>query len=368
MIKYGIITHYYFYGSCQALYDFLKNKNNVSMVEIPLDFDEKFLKKEILVSQEKTKKKFKIISVRNKILNYFIQFYYSFYFQTKYFKKIDHVISCNPFNCIITIILKRFLSIKKISYFSIDYSAKRFDYHLLNKIYLYLDLLCYYFSDENWDISPKMYSGRIKNFSQLNKLKIKKKIKIVPVGIWKNEIKKINNKKKINFAYIGDINERSGSYDILNYLKMINKSKFRFFYVGDGEIKNKIKKKIKKLKLEKNIFFIDWVNQKKLLKILSNIDFGFAPYRNLEHNKNMFPTKIITFLSKSIPVFTTDHNFFCKKIIDVKAGIKLSKNNFKKNFDKIRVDIEYKRKLSNNAFKLSEDYKWQKIFKEALNI
>jgi glycosyltransferase involved in cell wall biosynthesis len=370
MIKYGIITHYFFYGSCQALFDYLNKKKiyNVLMIEIPLDFPKDFFKKEILINNNNKKKKIKIFSFNNKILNYLIQFIYSFYFQFKFFKNADHVISCNPFNCLITIMLKKIIFIKKISYFSIDYSSNRFSSFLLNKLYLYIDLFCYNFSDENLDISRAMFRARKKNFPKLNTKNIKKKIKIVPHGIWNSYKKSSRIKKCLKLAYIGDINERTGSRDIIDYVSLLEKKNYILYYVGIGELLADIKNDVKKLRLENNVKFINWVDQKNLMKILNNIDFGFAPYKNLEHNKNAYPSKVITFLSFSIPVFTTNYNHICKKVINSKAGLLLSKKNFKKNFNRILLNPNFKKKLMHNAFKFSEQYKWQNIFKKSLNL
>ena len=97
------LLHIVLYTGLLALYDYLLNKNkNVSLIEIPLELSNRI---DILIHNKKFLQK---KSTRIRFINYFFQLIYSFYYQHKYFKNFDVVISCNPLNCFPSIILKKF--------------------------------------------------------------------------------------------------------------------------------------------------------------------------------------------------------------------------------------------------------------------
>ena len=300
---YGIITHSFVYGSCQALYDYLLNKNkNVSLIEIPLELSNRI--DEILIHNKKNSYKKKIISTRIRFINYFFQLIYSFYYQHKYFKNFDVVISCNPLNCFPSIILKKFFKMKfSIVYFSIDYSSKRFSNFFINYIYQSLDKFCYKNSSFNWDISPTMLNEKLKKYNNKKDIKlIKNKTTVVPVGIWKIYNNKLKlSKKLISFIYIGHFLDRNGIYDIIDYLKDLkNKFNFKITYIGGGDETDNLISYIKKNNLLDNVKIISWVKKEKIYNYIKNSNFAFALYKKTEESYFCNPTIKSNFLLKNL--------------------------------------------------------------------
>jgi hypothetical protein len=370
-IRIGIVSHYFFYGSCQALYDFLKNRvDKLVFIEFPLDITKGFLKKPIKVSIPNNIIKNYYFYSKILVLNYLIHFFVCFYLQFYNFKKFDHIISCNPINCFVTIILKKIISLKKISYFSIDYSSERFgkNNYLLNLIYIYLDYFCYRFSDENWDISPTMLNGRLKNFPDMNLSFYKKKLKIIPVGTWNRVIVKRFSKDKLKLIFIGHFIERGGIFKIINYLSYIDKNKYKVTLVGGGDNFSLVNKIILKKKLNNNVKVINWVNNKIMRKYLANADIGLALYEDIEHNYNCNPTKIIEYISNGIPIMTTSVNYLSKHLIKNKCAIQVdSLTDFKNKFDFLNQNRKELDAFSRKAILISKEYSWDSIFAKAMN-
>lgn len=371
-IRVGIVSHYFFYGSCQALYDFLKNRvDKLVFIQLPLDIDKNSSKRPIKVSNTNSKNKNYYFSSKILVANYLIQFFVCFYLQFCNFKKFDHIISCNPFNCFITILLKKVLNLKKISYFSIDYSSERFgkNNYILNFIYIYLDYFCYRFSDENWDIAPSMLNGRLKNFPNINLLFYKKKIKIVPVGTWNRVIIKNFSEKKINFIFVGHFVERGGIFKIINYLSSINKNKYKATLVGGGNNYNLVKKMILKKKLNSNIKVINWVDSRKMRGYLAKADVGLAFYKDCEHNYNCNPTKIIEYICSGLPVMTTSVNYLSKELIKKNCALQIDNlSDFQNKFNFLYKNRNELVSISKRLVLISKDYNWNSIFAKAINI
>ena len=369
---FGVITHYFVYGSCQALFDYLNIiKEKSVMIEIPLSLNKDFDK--ICITNENGKENFNVLFTKINSLNYVFQFFYSFYFQLKLFEKCNVIISCNPLNCFPTLLIKKIFRKKyKVIYFSIDYSSNRFSNKLINLIYQFFDKYCYKNSSYNWDISPTMISKKINRYKSKKEVsQIKNKTMIVPVGIWSpyNENKKkMINKNKIRFIYIGHFLKRNGIYDIIDCLTSIEKKiNFEMVYIGGGDETPNLVKKISDSNLKNKVKIISWVEKSDIYKYIHNSDFSFALYQKCEETYFCNPTKIIDYISCGTPVITTKNNFMGNIVEESKSGIILENHD---EFLKKIIFLSNKNTYnlySENSYKLSNKYKWNTIFKNALS-
>lgn len=372
-MKIGIVNHYFFYGSCQALYDFLKKNKKIEVIyiEFPLDISKEHKKSKTNIFDNIKKIKEYSLHTNSFFLNYIIDIFSNIFFHIKYFKSFDIVISSNPLNCFISLLLKKIIKLDKVIYFSIDYSNNRFNRNkILNYIYNKLDKFCYKKSDENWDISTEMLKNRIKDHKFNNIKMYYDKMKYTPVGVWKTRKKTYFHKNVLKLIFVGHLIERGGVFDLLKYLNKTNETQFEINILGGGDNYKNLKEIVSKHKHSKRIFLKGWVGPDEMRNYISDADFGLALYQNCNHNKNCFPTKIIEYITQSTPVITTNYNFLSKKIIEKEIGFKAN-NQFEFN-TLISNLIKKKEKilpnLIKNTYAYSENFEWEKIFKKTLNM
>ena len=118
-------------GPVDKFYDYLKEKNNIHFIKHPLWPDTNLLS---IISDGKKEVSFKIYSKIQYLLEGIFVLYY-WYKCFKKNKKIDLAICFDSLSFIHTFFLKHFLHVKKIAFYNLDYSKKRFSNPVMNLIY-----------------------------------------------------------------------------------------------------------------------------------------------------------------------------------------------------------------------------------------
>lgn len=93
---------------------------------------------------------------------------------------------------------------------------------------------------------------------------------------------RINNEKNYsNFAVLGRLGERKGTYDLIRAFKIVVKKipEARCYLAGDGEI-DKVKELINQEKLNKNIILLGWISAEKKIELLQNVSTIVLPSYN----------------------------------------------------------------------------------------
>lgn len=213
------------------------------------------------------------LEVLNLIYNFFITLY--IIFRYNFFSKI---ISFGSFNTIAPILLKLFFNYK-VYFWGVDYSKKRFNFLLLNMLYLFFESISCIFSDKIISLNKKQERIRIKDHYLS-----KKKSYIIPNGFSnKNLDKNFSKFEKIAFIYIGSITNQHGIINFVKFLYLENKIKIPLFIFGDGEENNKLNNLIIKGNLDHLIYCFGFKNEFEITKFLKENNykfFGIAPYLN----------------------------------------------------------------------------------------
>src|SRR3989344_2047306 len=183
-------------------------------------------------------------------------------------------------------------------------------------------------------IAPSEFMAkRLKNF----------KVKTI-LNFVSNPKKTNHSKFKNYYLFMGALEHHKGILDLIDLFKETNK---KLIIAGSGTLENKIKKK-----LDKNIFFIGWIEGKKKYSVLKNAKALLLPSKWPEN----MPLVALESLSYGVPVFGSNYGGIPEIIEKFKDKPYFTKNNFfrdLKKIEKIRkkecIEI-YKKYFSKEAY------------------
>ena len=179
-----------------------------------------------------------------------------------------------------------------------------------------------------------------------------------------NQLKKIKSKfniKKNNkvFLFVGKLIERKNPFLIIDYFKTMPKEAVCFI-VGNGPLKEKLKNIIREKKI-KNIFFLGFLNQRKLSTFYKFCDYLFLPSKY-----ETWGLVVNEAFALGKPCIVTN-KCGCRKdlIKDFQTGITINHFYDKSSLKKISKLIKIKKKkIENNINKKNKIYTIENSFKK----
>lgn len=240
--------------------------------------------------------------------------------------KYDLCIACDNLSLISIFLLRKIGLIKKLVYYTVDYSPKRYANPILNSLYHYMDRLACMISDVNWVAVENMINAKVQSGLDLKKCA---PFQVVPIGFSRENIfiKPIDEINKSNLIFVGYLFEKQGLQLVIKALpKLVKKfPQIHLTIVGSGPIENRIKKTIKLLKLNSYVTFTGYINNhQKIVDILTDSGgIGLATYIPSigDYTYNADPSKIKLYLLCGLPVITTKVPPIAKEIAKRKAGL-----------------------------------------------
>jgi len=194
--------------------------------------------------------------------------------------KFDLIITANPFFCDI-LPLQKIKNTKIMSYiFHVlpKREAENFKAKIFNLLAKIQEKICF--------AIIKRKAGLILTCNELEKEKIKSLLGDIPVEVMGNSfdtlaIDRVKAKRKKNTAlFSGRFVKQKGIYDLVRVMeKIVEKNKnFKLYMTGGGPEEKDLIKEIKKRGLEKNIFILGFVKDKKdVYKKMKESEFFFFP-------------------------------------------------------------------------------------------
>lgn len=214
--------------------------------------------------------------------------------------------------------------IKRLIYYSIDFSPQRFSNPFLNGIYHLIDKLACNFSDINWVMVKEQIMKRKKRGYLLNS----SRFTIVPIGY---ETKNINilPTEKIDFynlLYMGAIRESMGPQLAIQTIPSLIKKfpKIHLTIIGGGKYLDYLKKLVKKLKIADYVDFTGYIDSfKQMTDLMIQKSIGLAPYMPIKDSFSYFsdPSKIKLYFCCGLPAITTNVATISNLISKTKSGI-----------------------------------------------
>lgn len=276
-------------------------------------------------------------------------------------------IGIDPLNALFGWVAKKIGKVKKLIFYTADYTPDRFENKILNAIYHYIDRWVLKRADEVWNVSTRITSLRKKQGVQ------DIKNYFVPNSPMFNKIKRLNI-DKINKHELVFVTTSSVSTDFPVIFKALKKLSSKYpdiilRVIGLDNWEDQFEEEIAKLGIDKNVLFSGRMPHGSLLKIFCKAAAGLALYTNkfswTYYSDSM---KARDYLACGLPVIMTDISSTARDIRKANAGfvIKLNSIELYKAIDKLFADVKYYSLLRNNAVKLAEKHDIYRILDKRL--
>ncbi len=370
-----LMSHYATYAMQDLLIEFLSRKKvkHVKAISIPLP-ELPFLKQIKITNIENGK----TISSNNistlisppgiAYLVHFFQILFIILFETETY---DIVIAQNSLLAIAGLILKIQGTVKKVVFYSHGVDASRFSTSLKTKLYRKLDEFAAKHSDYNWILGKTMRETRIKQGVP------KDRLFWVPTAINLKQIKRLATPRTEKLIFIGVLNKMNGVMVFPEMIKILKKEfhNIHLEIIGDGELRNKLEHKVKKLNVSENVSFLGVKSFNDYKNTLTDYFLGLAPYEPNSRNllERTDPMKLRLYTAAGLPSIVTRGFHFSDEISEENIGITVEynakdlANGIEKLFkDKKRYNAMRKRSLEYSK-SFDQDILYNKIFKKMLD-
>lgn len=266
------------------------------------------------------------------------------YFLRKFHRKSDIEIffGVDPLNTVSGLILRRLGVVKKVVFYSVDYSKNRFENKLLNFLYQKLDNICTLNSDEVWSVSTRIVDLRRKMGLEDNK-------NIYIPNVPSDEYKKyLNNKKdKLCMVTLGIIGSQLEFTKVFITIKKLKKDypNIKFKIIGSGSMVDYYKKQCEEIGVQDNVIFMGTLEHNKALEEISKSGIGLALYNgSWSFNYYGDSMKCREYFCFGLPVLTTDTHSTVEDILSNRVGLVVG------------TDVENYVSEIENIFKNYEDF------------
>jgi len=263
--------------------------------------------------------------------------------------------------------------VKKVVYYSIDYTPQRFPNKIMNFLYQTSDKIACATADVNWVLSQPMLK-----IKQTRKFFIGQQAVFykVPMGFPKKHIsvQPVEKIDRYHLVFAGVLLEKQGMQLVLQSLpKLLTYyPKLHLTIIGSGEYEDHLKKITRVNKLNSVVKFNGYIaNHRKIEAILTKCGIGLAPYQPDPASYTYFadPMKPKIYLGCGLPVIITNVPPIARIIEKNGAGVimKYSVESFILSVKQILKNSNRYVRYRKTAIKLSEKYDAEKILKDALS-
>jgi len=323
--------------------------------------------------QEKHSKKSIIRFYRPEVVSYIKDFILGMYYGIKYCRNYDLFVGLNNLLVLVGIVLKKIGWIKKVVYCMIDYTPRRYQNSVLNRIYYFIDRLACEQADVIWPLHQAMIDGRVRD-KKINPSKIN--FFITPSGNNSDHYTDQDYKQNSQFTiiYFGGIVKSKGAELFIPIAKKLlarQITNFKFECIGPGQIED-LKKEI----IENNLtpYFKVYgpiEDMKTIEQKLLTYGVAIAPYYSQDKNNFSFyadPGKVKIYLGAGLPIVITDVPPIAKDIVKQQAGLiaEYSATDFADKIIQIWAPQNYSN-FRKNAIIMGQRFAWSKIFNSALS-
>lgn len=372
--KIVIVSHVFATGPAQELEQYLVDKTIKSLLFVGLPFfycKEKnpfFKKYEHGVLQKE--KSYRVLHVPG-LLFHCKDAFLTFWLVFKEGQGADVYIGADCLNALCGLLLKKSGIVKKVIFYTVDYSPVRFTNKLLNSFYLWLDSYCVQRCDLTWNLSTEMIKAR--EARGLPK-EYRTKQTVVPLGtdpkVQKVPFREIN---RFEIVFMGHLREKQGVEFLIDALPHIIKgiNPATLLIIGTGPLEEKLKKQVRDLGLTEKVTFTGYIeDHAQLQDRLSKCAVAVAPYVDDEATFTRYadPGKPKAYLASSLPVVITKVPAIAMEIEENKCGFAVNyrRDELIEAIVRLLRDDALLSTYRNNALQFAEKYNWFKIFDRAL--
>ena len=224
----------------------------------------------------------------------------------------DVFFGVDALNCISGILLRVTRCTRRVIFYVIDWSPKRFDSRILNGIYHLSDRAAVLLSNEIWNVSPVIDQGRWHGtfWTFIGKF-AKKRTKIVGIGVAQVDDELVNGiRSPYRLVYLGHLLEKQGLQLVIKALPEIALSfgDVDLVVIGDGPYQVVLQELAESVGIAERITFLGYVeDENEVLRLLGSASVGVAPYLELEDSFTRFadPGKLKNYLAAGLSIVMT---------------------------------------------------------------
>ncbi len=373
-LKALIITHSYATGPSQEFVAFLKNKVSLLVfIDHPFSYARK--KRSSLTIYKKGKPSKTILApkiVGPDILYYLKDFFFTIFFALKLGEKFDFCLAFDNLNALSTLVLRSLRITKRVVYYTVDYTPRRFANPALNWIYHRIDKLCCYHVDLIWNSSEVMVTERKKRGVKTEKAA--EQI-TVPDGnnfdrIERLPIEKIN---RYDIVFVGHLRKKQGVMMLIKAFPEVCRKvqKARLVIIGSGPLENLLKQRVVELKISDKVSFTGYIEDySKLEKMMARCAVAVAPYVPDPESWSFYSdvNKPKAYMACGLPVIITPVPRIAYEIKKERAGllVNYNKREVSEAIVKLLTNDRLHQEMRTNAIKLASNHTWEKVFTKAL--
>ncbi len=364
LIVTGHITE--IYGPVQALENHLKKKKaEFSFITHPLINCS--IKNSYFKLYKKGRLKKQKILQRKILPSYLLDITYNLWITIRKVKNVNLFIGIDNLNAICGIILKKLGYVRKVIYYVIDYTPRRFQNKIMNYLYHAVDKYCVKNCDYIWNISE-----RIANIRERQGVRSDKNL-VVSVGIELDKIPNIDNfknRRKI-LVFVSHLDKSKGVQLAIEFLEEVIKkySDVMLEIIGTGPYEDRLKDLAKGKKLERHIRFLGAMSHERLLQYLPTCGVALATYLDAPNSITYYadPTKPKEYLACGLPVIITKVPWIAEEVERKKMGIVINydKEELIDAVVKLLTDDKFYSECRKNAIEFTSNLSWDKIYDEA---
>ncbi len=295
-------------------------------------------------------------TIKISFLRYFFEIFFTvMYFLRKFYKKsnIEVFFGVDPLNTVSGLILRRLRVVKKVIFYSVDYSKNRFDNKLQNFLYQKLDATCTLNSDEVWSVSTRIVGLR-------RKMGLEDSKNIYIPNVPSDEYKKyLNNKKdKLCMVTLGIIGSQLEFTKVFITIKKLKKDypNIKFKIIGSGPMVDYYKKQCEEMGIQDSVIFMGTLGHNEALEEISKSGIGLALYNgSWSFNYYGDSMKCREYFCFGLPVLTTDTHSTVEDIKNNESGLVVDKK-IEDYVCEVKKILENYDEFSKNSYELARNY------------
>lgn len=294
--------------------------------------------------------------IKISFLRYFFEIFFTvIYFLREFHRKndIEVFFGVDPLNTVSGLILRRLRVVKKVIFYSVDYSKDRFDNKILNFLYQKLDSTCTLNSDEVWSVSTRIVDLR-------RKMGLEDSKNIYIPNVPSDEYKKyLNNKKdRLCMVTLGIIGSQLEFTKVFITIKKLKKDypNIKFKIIGSGPMVDYYKKQCEEMGIQDSIIFMGTLGHTEALEEISKSGIGLALYNgSWSFNYYGDSMKCREYFCFGLPVLTTDTHSTVEDILSNRVGLVVG-TDVENYVSEIKSILKNYENLSKNSYDLARVY------------
>ena len=256
-------------------------------------------------------------------LSYIKDVLFSIWYTLRSGVKYDLYAGADNLNTLAGLVLRAFGRVRKVAYYVIDFTPRRFPGRIMNGIYQGINRYCCYHADYIWNVSGRMIEGR--ESIGIQQEKSAPQI-TVPLGCRFDAIPRCDytNITPHDIVYFGMLRAEHGPGLVLEAMPRILEQfpDSRAVFTGDGEIRPKLEARAAELGISGNVVFHGFLaTDSDVYDILSHCGLALATYPPGDTYKAWSdPGKVKIYLACGLPVLITDVPPVAREIGERDAG------------------------------------------------